>query len=196
VNSQDKSSAYDEEAIYADAWAEVKSGTVRPGLWAKAFSESQGDDSKSQALYIKLRVQAERDRRRQEAAIKNVTAPESARQRLLDSTPDDSEPWGKDFFERLANGDLGLARTYWLCGVLVALVVSLISSFITSTRVITVFMAIYTIGYGVPWALGTWRAARKYEGPKIWAVLARVAIVLSVIGMVITLLILFGLPTR
>jgi hypothetical protein len=81
MENQDKRNALDEEAIYADAWAELKSGSVRPGLWAKAFAESAGDDNKSQALYIALRVQAERDRRRQEQEVANALAAESARQR-------------------------------------------------------------------------------------------------------------------
>jgi hypothetical protein len=56
----------DEDAIYAKALSELKSGAARPGLWAKAFAESDGDENKSQALYIKLRVQQERERRQQE----------------------------------------------------------------------------------------------------------------------------------
>lgn len=49
----------DEEAVYAAALAELKSGATRPGLWAKEFAECDGDERKSQALYIRLRVQHE-----------------------------------------------------------------------------------------------------------------------------------------
>jgi hypothetical protein len=59
-------SEFDEDAIFAEALSELKSGTARPGLWAKAFAESEGDENKSQALYIKLRVQQERENRQQE----------------------------------------------------------------------------------------------------------------------------------
>lgn len=34
---------------------------VRPGIWAKAFAEVDGDDAKAKARYIRLRVQADRD---------------------------------------------------------------------------------------------------------------------------------------
>ena len=59
---QDKLGDADEEAIYAEAFAELKSGNTRPGMWAKAFAESEGDEKKSQALYIKLRVLHEKER--------------------------------------------------------------------------------------------------------------------------------------
>ena len=78
---QDKASDLDEEAIYAEALVELKSGKTRPGLWAKAFAESEGDESKSQALYIKLRVQHERERRQQEQKAVDALAVESAQRR-------------------------------------------------------------------------------------------------------------------
>jgi hypothetical protein len=56
----------DEEGIYAAAMCELKTGAVREGLWAKAFAESEGNEAKSQALYIKLRVQHEQQWRLRE----------------------------------------------------------------------------------------------------------------------------------
>ena len=53
---------FDEEAIYAAAMSELKTGAVREGLWAKAFAESEGNELRSQALYIRLRVQQEQQR--------------------------------------------------------------------------------------------------------------------------------------
>jgi len=47
-----------EEAAYAVAVEEFESGNRRPGLWGKAFAESEGDLDKASALYIKLRVQS------------------------------------------------------------------------------------------------------------------------------------------
>lgn len=45
-----------EETLYAIAAHEVASRTLRPGLFAKAFSESNGDEKRALAIYIKLRV--------------------------------------------------------------------------------------------------------------------------------------------
>jgi hypothetical protein len=50
-----------EEALYVMALEEVLADDIKPGLWAKAFAESEGDPSKAQAAYLKLRVQQMRD---------------------------------------------------------------------------------------------------------------------------------------
>ena len=44
--------------FYASAADEVANNTVHAGLWAKAFSDADGDDKKQQALYIKSRAKA------------------------------------------------------------------------------------------------------------------------------------------
>lgn len=50
-----------EEALYAMALEEVTRNDVKPGLWAKAFAEAEGDEAKAHAGYLKLRVQQMRD---------------------------------------------------------------------------------------------------------------------------------------
>lgn len=45
-----------DEELYADASAELNGATRRPGLWAKAFAEADGDDNKAKAHYLKARV--------------------------------------------------------------------------------------------------------------------------------------------
>jgi hypothetical protein len=81
VATEDNVPTLDEEAIYAEALSELKSGTVRPGLWAKAFAESEGDENKSQALYIRLRVQHENERRRQLQDAAAASAADSVRRK-------------------------------------------------------------------------------------------------------------------
>jgi len=58
-----------EEDHWATAMAELETGQRRPGLWAKAFAESEGDETKAKVAYLKSRVQqlldaysADRDR--------------------------------------------------------------------------------------------------------------------------------------
>ena len=46
-----------EEDHWAIAMAEVDSGQRRPGVWAKAFAESEGDETKAKVAYLKSRVQ-------------------------------------------------------------------------------------------------------------------------------------------
>lgn len=45
-----------DEKYYEVTATEIASGNVRPGLWAKALSESSGNEAKTQARYIQLRV--------------------------------------------------------------------------------------------------------------------------------------------
>ena len=50
-----------EEMLYAEAMREIEQGIRRDGLWGKAIAESDGDDKKAKALYLKLRVQSLKD---------------------------------------------------------------------------------------------------------------------------------------
>ncbi len=44
-----------EEEIYELISEEIESSSTKKGLWTKAFSESEGDEQKTKALYIKYR---------------------------------------------------------------------------------------------------------------------------------------------
>ena len=46
----------DEDAMYEKAWAEITAGSPKAAVWARAYAESDGDDSKTRAAYIRLRV--------------------------------------------------------------------------------------------------------------------------------------------
>lgn len=49
-----------DEDYYEMASREVRNGNLREGLWAKAWAQAEGDNTKAQALYIKLRVDSMR----------------------------------------------------------------------------------------------------------------------------------------
>lgn len=57
-----------DERFFEIASEEIKAGVVRPGLRAKAFSEADGNEARSQALYLKYRAaqleQADKEVRR------------------------------------------------------------------------------------------------------------------------------------
>ena len=46
-----------EELIYEQVAVEVAAGAIRQGLWAKAISESDGNEAAAKARYLKLRVE-------------------------------------------------------------------------------------------------------------------------------------------
>ena len=56
-----KAGRLQESAIYAEVMKEIQSGKRHDGIWAQAFSETEGNEKKADALYIKLRVQSLKD---------------------------------------------------------------------------------------------------------------------------------------
>ncbi|WP_454865485.1 hypothetical protein [Pseudomonas hormoni] len=63
-----------DERFFEMASAELRAGTIRPGLRAKAFSDAEGEENRAQALYLKYRVaqlvQEELEMRQAEDAAK------------------------------------------------------------------------------------------------------------------------------
>ena len=56
--------------------------------------------------------------------------------------------------------------------------VIVIANVVTSVGGFVILMLGYT-AYEIPVLLGVWRASDKYTGPKVWAVLAKIAVVLG-----------------
>lgn len=54
-------SRLEEELMYKHAIREMDVGLIRDGLYAKALSNSPGDEDKAKSLYIKYRVQSIKD---------------------------------------------------------------------------------------------------------------------------------------
>jgi len=94
----------------------------------------------------------------------------------------------KGFFSKLASGDFGLAKTYWVYGVLVGFAVNILTIPFRSLGALFIIL-IVTLAYSVPWYMGIWRAANKYQGAKINAILAKIAVVLGVIVLAVGLFI-------
>ena len=46
-----------DEAFYLQAAEEIKSGNMNPALAAKAFAKAEGEENKTRAAYMELRVQ-------------------------------------------------------------------------------------------------------------------------------------------
>jgi len=98
----------------------------------------------------------------------------------------------KSFFIKLKDGDFGLAKTYWLYGVVVNLVLS-IPSYVVSDLFFLIVFTIIGLIYGVIVLIGIWNAASRYEGLKLWAILAKLATILGVVTIFVTISGLFYL---
>jgi len=91
-------------------------------------------------------------------------------------------------------GDYSLVRSYWRHGVLLnnlaiqlvgAILMTIILNLLQGRGVLVLVLGLGEMALLVAaWAwvcVGIWRAAGKYKGPRIWAILARIVIVLSVL---------------
>jgi hypothetical protein len=92
-----------------------------------------------------------------------------------------------NFFDSLWQGHFGLAMTYWVYGVLGGLVwaVLLLSLGIEPGSSIGQVLMFVMIGYYVVVYIGIWNAATNYRGNKLWAVLAKFVVAITVLPMII-----------
>lgn len=93
------------------------------------------------------------------------------------------------FFKAMWRGDLGLAKTYWLWGVLVggiggniALAALVLLYAVVGGKALALFGAAWIawVVYAAINAVGIWRAATKHQGNPVWAFLAKLAVVLGI----------------
>lgn len=73
------------------------------------------------------------------------------------------------------NGRAGLAKTYWLWGVLSGIPWALALSLVAPSSHLAIVLVLAFVTYYVVVHVGVWRAASQYQGAKIWATLAKVA---------------------
>jgi len=98
------------------------------------------------------------------------------------------------FVVRLLNGQLGLALTYWVFGVLGAIMWKIAFQLLLPSPegslalVVIALMAVYFAFIYV----AIWRAANKYKGRKEWALLAKTAVILGALATCVPLLVGFS----
>ena len=91
---------------------------------------------------------------------------------------------GQSSAPSLWRGDRGLARTFWLFGVLVggALTVLFLVAAQTMDSIIIGLIGFLAVwGWQVSAGVAIWRAAGRYEGNALWATLARIAVVVGIL---------------
>jgi len=81
------------------------------------------------------------------------------------------------FFVKLANGEYGLAKTFWLFNILPGVVISVFGEFIITP----IFLFVYII-YLIPLLTGLWISASKYQGLKVWSVLTKIHVVMAALS--------------
>jgi hypothetical protein len=91
-------------------------------------------------------------------------------------------PERRSAFVKILLGELGLPMTYWGLGVggsiLLVLILGGLSLTVTSPWFLR-SVPIVSLAWGALMAVAIWNAATKYQGAKVWAILAKVAVVLG-----------------
>ena len=88
-----------------------------------------------------------------------------------------------NFLTDLKDGDYGLAKTYWLFGVIGNIVINiLILPLLTASIILFIVGLIIIVIYTIIVLIGIWNAASDFNGSSFWSVLAKIAVVLGFIS--------------
>jgi len=88
------------------------------------------------------------------------------------------------FFVRLVGGKYGLAKTFWLYGLLVGIVfnVAKLAAQTSHLQILYVGIVIVHFMYLPLLLIGAWRASDAYQGNKAWPILVKISIVIAPIS--------------
>lgn len=104
-----------------------------------------------------------------------------------------------DIIKQIWSGQAGLAKTYWLYGMAASFVWGIALSMVTPGSLAAQITVGLLVVYSVIVNVGIWRSASRYEGPKVWAVLAKMAVAaipaLFIVGMIAAVSISMTKPT-
>ena len=95
----------------------------------------------------------------------------------------------ENFFVKFWNGKLSLPMSYWGVGLGIGIIYGGLAGIIT---VISGLSDDALWGFIIPFQIftvvGIWRSSNNYKGPKYWAVLAKIAVVIGIISNLSSLL--------
>lgn len=186
-----------EEALYKRVLNEMDAGIVREGIWAKALADCLGDEKKAHSLYIKYRVQSLADEKKYEAkhiafekklAKKEAIELEERNKRLAEEAKKlAKEQYKKDnahngFFKKLKDGYYGLTVTFWIFVFIgLSVVNSLVDFLAWRFQDAAVVFYLLLMVYSAIITVGVWNSTKRYDGFKIWSILAKIFVILSFI---------------
>lgn len=84
------------------------------------------------------------------------------------------------FYDQFIGGEFGLAKTYWLFGVLPSFLVG-IAMRIVSSDTFAYWIGAAFVSYQLVLLRALWHAGKKYQGSKVWSVLAFLLVLLAIV---------------
>jgi hypothetical protein len=100
-----------------------------------------------------------------------------------------------DTIKEVWNGHAGLAKTYWIWGVLSGIPWAIVFALVTPGSLLAMMVVLTYVAYIVIVNVGVWRAASLYQGAKVWAALAKASIILAIASFVIGTLAAIIIPS-
>jgi hypothetical protein len=195
-----------EEALYKRVLDEVEAGVMRKGIFAKALADCLGDEKKAHSLYIKYRVQSLADEKKYEAKHIAYEKKQAVEQEKIESKKKEErdkklaeEQFQKDnsnkgFIKKLKNGYYGLATTFWIFGVigipflyflaLISPILFSLAAIIDLASIIGLLTCLIAMSYGLTVLIGVRRAAKRYDGLRLWSILANLIAIFALVSII------------
>jgi len=79
-------------------------------------------------------------------------------------------------------GNLGLAKTYWIFGVISSVILRFIMTFIIMSGINPIIAIVMGFAYSIIVWIAIWNSATNYDGLKLWAILAKISVVFGILG--------------
>lgn len=199
-----------DDHLYLKVTDEVTNGKIDPALWAKAIAKALGDEDKGKYEYINLRVeqlkesnidspQQDSDERFMPPGVIVTPSPNEIPDNddsnetfsVLEDEPspnpslDSQKAIDNDtVFKTLIMGKYGLAKTYWVFGIGIMVLLYILSNIIGTlgSPTLSVVWVIGLYAYQVIVWIAIWRASGLYSGPVIWSGLAKFAVVIGILA--------------
>ena len=195
-----------EEALYKRVLDEVEAGVIRKGIFAKALADCLGDEKKANSLYIKYRVQSLVDEKKYEAkhiAYERKQAAEQAKIEAIEKEERDKklaeekirlskEQYKEDnshkgFIWKMKDGYFGFPKTFWFFWVignsLGIFVISEYGLYQNFYMALSIFLM--ALAYNLITSMGVFKAAKRYDGFKLWSFLALCALFVEILSLVL-----------
>ena len=93
-----------------------------------------------------------------------------------------------NYFMRLWRGQISLPMTYWVWGVFITFIVTLITGFLfgiltqnqtLTSNILTIGMGVIVLLYSFFILVSIWRSATNHDGSRLWANIAKVIVVIN-----------------
>lgn len=107
-------------------------------------------------------------------------------QELESDTPHVETKTEKWFFQKLASGEYGLAKTFWLYGFTVSLFFGFLIREIDDIGILMILNT-FLVPYSIVYLVGIWNATQIYSGRKIWVYLTYVHLLLGAVSLLANL---------